>query len=48
MFNYRTLEHPTYRPDLVPSDYNLFTVLKKKILWLQTWRWSLCLYSYDM
>jgi hypothetical protein len=32
MFNYRTSEHPAYRPDLVPSDYNLFTVLKENLV----------------
>jgi hypothetical protein len=32
MFNYRTSEHPAYRPDLVQRDYNPFTILKENLV----------------
>jgi len=33
LFNWETFEHPPYSPDLVPSDYHLFTKMK---VWLAT------------
>jgi histone-lysine N-methyltransferase SETMAR len=32
-FNWELFDHPPYSPDLTPSDYHLFTYLKK---WLRS------------
>jgi transposase len=36
-FNWELFAHPTYGPDLAPSDYNLFTYLKT---WLRSQRFK--------
>ena len=33
LFNWEIFDHPPYSPDLVPSDYHLFTKMK---VWLAT------------
>jgi hypothetical protein len=35
LFNWQIFDHPSYSPDLVPSDYHLFT---KMTVWLGTQR----------
>ena len=35
LFNWEIFNHPPYSPDLVPSDYHLFTKMK---VWLATQR----------
>ena len=30
-YNWETLEHPAYSPDLAPSDYHLFGALKRAL-----------------
>jgi hypothetical protein len=30
---FQCLDHPPYSPDLAPSDYHLFSGLKKKLKW---------------
>jgi hypothetical protein len=35
LINWQIFDHPSYRPDLVPSDYHLFTNMK---VWLGTQR----------
>jgi hypothetical protein len=30
-FNWEIFDHPSYSPDLVPSDYNLFTKMKVRL-----------------
>jgi hypothetical protein len=35
LFNWEIFDHPSYRTDLAPSDYHLFTKMK---VWLATQR----------
>jgi hypothetical protein len=35
LFNWEIFDHPTYTPDLAPSNYHLFTKMK---VWLATER----------
>jgi transposase len=35
LFNWEIFEHPSFSPDLAPSDYHLFTKMK---VWLGTQR----------
>jgi hypothetical protein len=35
LFNWQIFDHPSYNPDLAPSDYHLFTKIK---VWLTTQR----------
>ncbi|KAJ8882410.1 hypothetical protein PR048_014218 [Dryococelus australis] len=36
-FQWEVFDHPPYSPDLAPSDFHLFPVLKK---WLRGWRFN--------